>query len=71
MNHNYSLFKEFGQRWLFSMFGATFIPAGHLAFDHSRIDPIATRRNSLATDLPDDRFIPLGERRSAIGIAFG
>ena len=59
MNHNYSLGKGFGQRFLLSVFWAAFVPAGHLAFDHTRVDAVATCRDSLATDLPNDRREPL------------
>ncbi len=59
MNHNHSLVKGFRQGFLLSMFGAALVPSGHFSFYHSRINAITTSRDSLFTDLPDQRFVPL------------
>ena len=51
--------------------GATFVPARHLAFDHSWIDAVGTVGNRFTTHLPNHRLKPIEEAQFGGCITFG
>ena len=47
-----------------------FRPLGHLLFDHTRIDAVATRFDALLAEFPEQRFTPLMKRLRRARVAF-